>query len=281
MCLCIHHVSRSAHGIGRLSLLGIVLCSLSAGVAEEKDKKAESRPLDRRTLNALIDSLVNHNEKPKMVNVNTSRASPTNPLFADNYDWKEDYRVFQAAKEISKHSGEDLWWCLMEHLDDERYAISYAFNDYARVASIGHLCCQKALDDLQMLYWQFSPGYEIDNTYRPLRVIRSFENLKGWYHDHKNVPLFQQQIELCEAAIVKIQNLDLASHKFHPISDQEKAEYIANIKKQIEKLRDTKKPILISHGLLQFGDYEFYNADLAKEIKEKYLQKQKIEPKTK
>jgi hypothetical protein len=259
---------------------GFLLCSYFNTAAAEPDKSDERQLHNRREINALIDSLANHNPKPQWADVQSriARASG-NPLFSKNYGWKEDNRVRRVVEELSKADKEDLWWCLMEHLDDEKYAISYAFNQYARVASIGFLCSDAAFDALQGFYWHYSPGSENGATYRPLQVIRSYEELKDWYQKHKNIPLYQQQIELGEAALKKIRDLDPVIQKERGISEEEKYEYITHIKKQLEKLRDTKKPILDSLGLLNRVD-DFYDAKVAKEIRDKYQEKPKGKAKT-
>ena len=88
------------------SILFTIITVLSA---DGQDIKHSDRP----ALNALIDALANHNTKPVLVHVSAGHHTGDNPLFGEDYDWKEDERVRKAAKEVLRHNGEDLWWCLI------------------------------------------------------------------------------------------------------------------------------------------------------------------------
>ncbi|HEY2760672.1 MAG TPA: hypothetical protein VGI75_08010, partial [Pirellulales bacterium] len=110
----------------------------------------------------MIDSLANHNKEPVLVDVQTSIGTGSNPMFSIDYDWKEDVRVRTAAKELSEQEGESLWWSLIAHLDDKRYAIAYGYNGEPHIASIGTLCWQKAVNDFEWFFFQFAPRSDLD-----------------------------------------------------------------------------------------------------------------------
>src|SRR5690606_12763619 len=121
------------------------------------------------------------------------------------YDWNEDHRIRKVADELSGYDREDLWWCLMEHLSDERYSIAFVYNDGLHIASVGGLCWQKTQQDLQSPYIDLVP----DAFRRKLRVIGSLPSLKEWYKGHKKVPLYEQQIEIGELMLKKLDDLEL------------------------------------------------------------------------
>ena len=120
-------------------LLHFVLVGCTRPTAPAENETEHLSPLSHDELNELIDSLANRNERPTIVAVRTSIAPLSdNPLFADDYDWDEDHRVLRVIAEFKKHNSEELWHCLLEHLDDERYVVVYAFDRlYARMQTIG------------------------------------------------------------------------------------------------------------------------------------------------
>src|SRR5205823_3344939 len=157
--------------------------------------------LDQPAVEALIDSLANHNDKPPLVHVEAG-GRPTNPLFSEDYDWQEDKRVREVAHQLSRQHSDALWLGLLNHVDDERYAISYDFNGNTKIKTIGDLCWSKANNDIQWPYRQFIP-MDPDTGFRlyTLEVLLSPDDLKEWFAKHKDIPLYQQQLELCELAI--------------------------------------------------------------------------------
>ena len=92
---------------------------------------------------------------------------------------------------------------------------------------------------------------------RPAMKIFSPEGVKAWCRDRAAVPLYQQQAELCEAAIKKMQTMPR-------VSDADKAEFAAAVKREINTLLQTKtirhhgEPVAADgrKGILQSADRE-------------------------
>ena len=239
------------------------------------DDARKNERLDRPAINALIDSLANKNKEPLMVKVSTSIGAERNPLFSGDYDWKEDDRIVQMANKISQQDSEDLWWSLISHLEDKRYAIAYGYDGEAQIESIGDLCWMKAMYDVQWFYTRFAPrSFLDDRPLTPLIVIRSPSEMQNWFRNHKDVPLYKQQIELAEQALKKFDKELPSIEQYQHMSDTEKDNYISNVKKQIATLEETKSPIL-GHRPLLSGGCEFYNANFADEIRDKYQKAKK------
>ena len=255
-------------------LLLAVIISLSIALLAKTILSAadtqDNQPMDRRAIDAMIDSLANKNKQPVLVQVQTGIGIDHNPLFSDDYDWNEDERVRKIANELSHLDGEDLWWSLIAHLDDPRYAIAYGFNGEPHIRSVGVLCWDKAAIDFEWFFFHFAPRSDLDGRpLRPFSVLRTPSDLKDWLNSHKDVPLYKQQIELAELALKKLERELPSIEKYRHISDTEKADYIANVNKQMATLEETKTPIL-GHRPLLIGGCEFYDAKVAKEIREKY-----------
>ena len=75
--------------------------SLSLEITASAADTQDNTHLDGPALEALIDALANHNKKPVMIDVSTGVSAGRNPLFDNDYDWKEDERVQKAAKDLS------------------------------------------------------------------------------------------------------------------------------------------------------------------------------------
>ena len=236
---------------------------LRAASRPEANAPEPTVSIGRDRLNRLVESLANHNEKPVMVPVNSSIALHKNPLFADDYDWDEDTRVWWIIWEFEKYNSEELWRCLTEHLDDERYVLAYAFDDRSRIVSIGGLCRSAARDYLDGAYMRHLP-ISMDGNAPAMRLF-SPEGVGPWCRDHAGMPLYQQQAELCEAAIIKM-------HTMPRVPDADKAKFTADVKQQIDALLRTRQPWLAKGALLPNGvGIEDYNAQLAKEVKDEYM----------
>jgi hypothetical protein len=254
-------------GTRRIAACLLLACSfvgcLSATVPEANEAQ-RGAPLSHDEASRLIDSLANHNEEPLLVPVHSSIASLSeNPLFADDYDWDEDDRVWRVIREFKKYNGEELWNCLLEHLDDERYVVAYALDDEAYIQTIGNLCRCLARDYLDVAYMKHLPSSMDGNT--PAMRLFSPEGVGLWCRDHAGIPLYRQQAELCEAAIKKMQTMPR-------VPGADKAKFTADVRRQIGALLRTRDPNVVKRRLLPGdGGKDFYNAAVAEEIKDKYL----------
>ena len=257
----------SRRRIAACILLLCVLVGCSPATAPDGSEARRFAAPSRGELNELIDSLANRNEKPTMVAVRSAIAPLSdNPLFAEGYDWDEDTRVWLLVWEFEKYNSEDLWRCPAEHVDDERYVLAYASDDYARIASIGGLCRSQALSYLSGPFMTHLPR-SMDGNAPAMRPF-SPKQVGPRCHGHAGVPLYKQQVELCEAAVEKMQAMPR-------IPDADKTQFAADVKRQIGVLLRTKQPWITSRGLLpNGGDIKSYDAAAAKEIRGKYLAEQ-------
>jgi hypothetical protein len=263
--------SLSSAGIRSL-VVGVVLACLLVGCAPggrpKPDEPHSTIPLSRDELDRLIVSLANRNEKPTMVQVSSSIASGNNPLFADDYDWDEDRRVWALSHALELYNSEKLWRCLLEHLDDERYTAAYAIDEYARIGSVGGACQSVARSYLQAAYMRHLPPSLYGSE--PSMNLLAPERVGPWCHDHAGLLLYRQQAELCEAAVKKMQAMTIPR-----VPEAEKAQFAADIKRQIDTLLRTEKPVICMQGILpRHEDVKHYSARTAKEIKDNYLAEQ-------
>jgi hypothetical protein len=247
----------------------VLICLLVGCSSADRPKPDEPNstiPLSRDELNRLIDSLANHNEEPTMVDVSSSIATGKNPLFADDYDWEEDGRVWALSHALEQFNSEELWRCLVEHLDDERYMTAYAIDDYARIVSVGGQCRGAVRGFLQTAYNRHRPPSMDGNA--PAMNLLTIEGVGAWCRDHAGIPFCEQQAELCAGAIKKIEAMPR-------VPNAEKAKFAADVKRQVDVLLRTKMPALSRVWLLPWHeDVKHYSAMTAKEIKDNYLAEQ-------
>jgi hypothetical protein len=102
------------------------LCGIAGGATSDASHTGAS---------ALVDSLANHNLSPQIVGQN-----PQQPLFPDNYDWKEQDRVLDVVGDILNRT-DSIWPELIDHLQDQRYSLTLNNDDAERVnnSSVGSL----------------------------------------------------------------------------------------------------------------------------------------------
>lgn len=227
-----------------ISTFFIVLPNLILAGCTNSGKEQTTKPtqsgdiLTRQQLAALVEKLANQNTTPVKVGNDIIREA--------NYDFEEDKRVRSIAADLSKHPSEDLWWCLVDHIEDERYAITFNNDSHRQIATVGYLCWNKACEDLAAPYRS-----DIPDLYWPiLRVVGNHDQLKEWYRQHQSIPLYKQQIEIGEKILEKMNQLqpDLSHHWIS--SNEDKKVIVALFKKQIDLLQQNKEPILSHDDLI-------------------------------
>lgn len=190
----------------------------------------------------MIELLVNKNKEP-------TGGGWEKVVYSDDYDWNEDQRVCDVVDELSKHTGENLWWCLMEHMKDERYSITFFSNDYRPIASVGILCWQKAAKDLRAPYDH--PDVIDDRFTRSVQPVRHRDSLEKWYAEHQDVPLYRQQIDLGEAILKRLDRVQKRGPRDHyNPSEEEKVQIRAAVKARMELLEQTQKPMFSNEKLV-------------------------------
>ncbi len=160
-------------------------------------------------LEELFAGLVNKNPKPKKVNILGEHF----PLFAEDFDWKENARVFSALQQLDKSSAEEAWPLLNKHLADAGYCLSVNRAEQVDIASftnisVHELCWDVARRDLTYVLRITPPEPnrrnrlqfdEWENNWRPVLRFRN----KEWWDQNRGKKLYELQIELLEWLITE------------------------------------------------------------------------------
>jgi hypothetical protein len=218
-------------------------------------------------LEVLIDAMASRNEPPKL----TARGNATIPLFGDQYDWAEQQRVRSAIDAVLRVRTDDMWWRLRAHLTDKRYVLTATRGGVAENFTVGAMCSDMVAARLCLAFASHLPTVpgRLPPTFRPEEEYWKHE--KEWTLDRK--PLYEMQIALCEKAIAQWETVqrtlpgdDGRSHIYTP---DEKARYIAALKKEIEERKRTKKAahqeVMLPWRIAPSG-WEGFDAESANEV---------------
>jgi hypothetical protein len=253
--------------------LAVALSSSSCALAQAKPVSNDVQQADR-----LIEAMASRNKEPKIV---LTTFNDEVPVFADGYDWPEQDRVWQALQTVIKTKSDTLWWRLVEHVDDARYALTSDNDEFvdmtARNYSVGRLCYHIAKTDLGRPYlrhlsedeWRILP----ESSFHPQD---EFWQLKDKW---TGKPLYLIQIEVCRRAIEQMAAAtgitsglggESPARKFTP---EEKARFTDEVKKEIEELKRTNQAVTSAKIRLPgWGDRKFdpKRAEKAHELYEKF-----------
>jgi hypothetical protein len=281
--------------------IGAVAFGLAAalvGCGHEVQPQAGGSTRRIQELDRLIDAVVSHNEQPKTAEI----WDRTYMLFGKDFDWKDQKRVQKAVWVLSQDESNDLWARLVEHRDDTRYAVTgywtaiidadnLMVGDICRELAFNHLLCaylQYLLPGKTFPYggdttnWvdddskEFIPGKLQEELHNPPHLGRySSERpgqakLKTWYDERRGKPLYELQIEICEWAVKRVESDPTAAAK-------PKKDFVGNVKRQIELLKKTMKPVVdrmpyaspLSNELCSFFDAELAQGERDKYVKRK------------
>jgi len=237
-----------------------VHCSLRA--ADERDKVREAE------LDALIDALANRvNTAPKIVDRFSRQGDNGIPLFNEEYDGNEQGRVKAALGKLNASDGNELWPRLVAHFDDKRYAFTYCDGQgMTHNASVGLMCQMIAYDDLELAFLQHSPGSP--RAHLPAGRCRvrppqwDDKDFRAWLDERQGKQLYELQIDLCEWAIATPAALKR-------LSANQRQEFIEKVKKQIETLKKTQRPVT---DKTRFEDtwYSCFSPKRIKTLREEY-----------
>ena len=166
----------------------------------------------------------------------------------DPYDWAEQDRVQKAIKAVQDDKSDEMWRRLRDHYDDKRYALTLVFDGAvnSKDVSVGDLCAAM-------------PGPDYDAAY-----IRHLPKVSGYYFFHPSSivaddkyagrPLYELQIVACQEAIREMSRLKAteyipfndyrAEEQAHTFTAEEKAKFTESVRKEIEELKRTKKPVV-------------------------------------
>jgi hypothetical protein len=188
----------------------------------------------------LIEGLRNRNPAPLLFGHEDDQV----PVFARDYDWREYDRVNSSIRQLFARV-EEAWPQLLQNLDKTQYSFTDEECNTACNLSVGEVCETIVAEALSRAYYRFSPDSPGDEQWcRSLRwppvdgFPTSEADLKAWCEKRKGKRLFELQIEVCESVIKVIPTL-------HEIPEPDQAKCIAAIKRQIETLKASRKPVLV------------------------------------
>ncbi len=185
----------------------------------------------------MVGALANRNKAPKIVDRPAGLPMRV-PLFPENYDWKEEYRVRKALREVFRDTSPEVWEELVRREGDKSYcvtAVSVMTEDPTN-DSVGVICSVLAYDSLCHVFRKHLPNSPAKEG-QPLGLDVGIGELKKWRRERKNKLVYQLQIELCRKAIEELA-------KVKRVSQKDKDQARRRIEAEIEKLARTKKPDL-------------------------------------
>jgi hypothetical protein len=248
-----------------LSLL-VGFCFTTATVyGQNKPTSKRVKEIERK-----IDAMASRNKASEMVHGIRDYEHGA-PLVSRDYDWAEQDRVQKAIEAVQSDLTEEMANQLLKHENDTRYAFTMVFDDVVNVknVTVGEIC-----EDI-------GPDFTAVCTRHIPKASGDMYFVLSIKHDKR--PLYIRQIELCEEAIKKV-NIVLGTteaihgndyrseQKAHVFTLEEKAQFVKDLKKQIEELKRTKKAI-IEKGKMQniyVSAWDPLTPDAAKEVREEY-----------
>ena len=230
---------------------------------------APSKPLE-----SLIDAMASRNKPPRLVTVGDA----TIPLFGEDYDWSEQQRVRTAIDAVMRTKSDDLWWRLRASIGDDRYVLTATRGGVAKNFTLGALCCDIVDSRLCLGFTAHLPSVpgRLPATFRPEQEY--------WRHEaqwaRERTPLYAMQAALCKRAIEQWETvqgtLPGSDGQAHIYTADEKARYVAALKKEIAERNQTKKAVyeeVVVPWLPAPSGWEGFDAERAKEAREEYERK--------
>jgi hypothetical protein len=236
---------------------------------------------DVQKVDHLVEAMASRNKEPKII---TTKLNDEVPVFADSYDWPEQERVWQAMQTLIKTKSDEIWWQLIKHCDDNRYAITSDNDEFVDMTatnfSVGSICSHIAETDLGRPYLRHLQEEEgrilPEGAFHPQDIF--------WKHKDKwaGKPLYLIQISVCQRAIeqmVSAKGICSAYGGESPartFTAKEKAKFTEEVKKEIKELERTKKANTTADIRLPgLGNRKFdpKRAKTASELYEKYGKK--------
>jgi hypothetical protein len=161
-------------------------------------------------------------------------------FFHEPYDVAEQNRVYEVLRKLNESSGNELWPRLVQHLDDERYALTwYQGNGITRNMTVGDLCGFIAREELRLAYERLSPTENSLGRDRPLVHGPDLTRRKfaEWCKMRQGMQLYEMQIEILEWTTSAPGVLD-------DLSEEQQAEYVSKVKLEIDRLKRTQEPVV-------------------------------------
>jgi hypothetical protein len=222
----------------------------------------------------LIRGLYNRNPEPVLF----GHEDAQRPLFARNYDWREDERVYSSIMQLLARV-EEAWPQLLQHLDETHYSLTYQACDCAYNRSVGDICMTIVEETLSEAYCRPSPPVSPpgdEQWYHALNwpdIGGTPAQIRAWCNNRNGKRLYELQVEVCESAIQVIPTLD-------EIEERDRSNCVAAITRQIETLRKLKKPVLLDNWPLQRGpECKRYTPHDADEFREWFNEEKQLDAK--
>ncbi len=177
-----------------------------------------------------------------------------------------------------RNRADDLWWRLRAHNRDDRYVLTATRGRVAKNFSLGSLCGDMLDARLCLGFTGHLPSVpgRLPTTFRPEEEYWKHE--ADWVRQRK--PLYAMQASLCQRAIEQWESvrgtLPGDDGRGHVFTADEKARYVAALKKEIETRTQTKKAAhqeVLLPWLVAPSGWEGCDAESAKEAREEYARK--------
>lgn len=231
-------------------------------------------PAPGKPLESPIDAMASRNKPPRLAAVGDA----TIPLFGGDYDWSEQQRVRAAIGAAMRTNGDDFWWRLRANIRDDRYVLTATRGGVAKNFTLGALCSDIADARLCLgfaAHLPLVPG-RLPAVFRPEQEYWRRE--AQWAREH--APLYAMQAALCECAIEQWEpirgTLPGSDGQSHVYTADEKARFVAALKKEIAERNRTKKAAaeeVIVPWLPAPSGWEGFDAQRAKEARAEYERK--------
>jgi len=227
-----------------------------------------------KSLQALIDAMASRNKPPRLVAVSGTAV----PLFERDYDWSEQQRVRRAMDVVMRTRSDELWWRLRANIHDDRYVLTATRGGVAKNFTLGAICCDVIDARLCLGFTAHLPSVpgRLPATFRP--------EDEYWQHEAQwageRTPLYAMQAALCRRAIQQWQTvqgtLPGSDGHSHVYTADEKARYVAALKKEIAQRNQTKKAVyeeVVVPWLPAPSGWAGFDAESAKEARQEYERK--------
>jgi HEAT repeat protein len=201
----------------RLVVAAVVLCCNPGVYAQAPKADPTAVPADE--FEQLVNALANHNEPPKLAKDAFANGITHPPIFDENYDWVEQRRVHKALHVLVKRNGAELWPHLVRHLDDQRYALTCAFDDDGKNFTVGTFCREMARSNVAEPFRGLWPSsHLLPGAVGVIHFARPpwWRTLEEWSRSWKDKQLWELQIELGEWGLQR-----LKARRHPPVEQQQ------------------------------------------------------------
>ena len=193
-------------------------------------------------LEELFAGLANKNSEPKKGNI----MGEYFPLFADDYDWTENARVYSTLQRLDRVSAEEAWPFVLKSRGDHHYCQTFRGSRYAPIdtASFENISVYELFRDVSLRNLTYvlritppEPAArkrllhdEWEMNWRPIRL---FSNQEWWDQNH-GLMLYERQIQLLEWLITEAPGLAT-------LSKADREVLVSKARAEIEDLRKTRQ----------------------------------------